>query len=132
MPPNDDRQTTKIRETVTTTPEKDSAVSGDDHVSSSVLAARVVYYVGGALLLLLALRFVLALLGANRANPFADFIFGLSFPFVSPFFGLFNYEPTYGGSVLELGTLIAMIVYGILIAGIAKLLTLNKRNPDQV
>lgn len=103
---------------------------GSERVAGSVLAKRIVYYIGGALLTLLALRFILALLGANQANPFASFIFGLSYPFVAPFFGLFGYEPSYGAAQLELGTIIAMIVYAALTAGIAKLFTLGRRDPD--
>ena len=99
-----------------------------DRVSGPVFAQRVVYYIGGALLILLALRFVLALLGANRANPFADLIFSLSLPFVAPFFGLFSYEPVYGQFAFELGTLVAIAVYAALTAGVARLFTLNRRD----
>lgn len=103
-----------------------------ERVAGPIVAQRIVYYLGGALLALLALRFVLALLGANRANPFADLIFSLSLPFVAPFFGLFSYEPIYGQFAFELGTLIAIAVYGILTAGIARLFTLTRRDRDAV
>lgn len=119
MPAEDPRTTNLIRETETRTP---------DRVAAPVLAQRIVYYLGGALLILLALRFVLALLGANRANPFADLVFGLSAPFVAPFFGLFAYEPVYGQFAFELGTLVAIAVYAAVTAGIAKLFTLNRRD----
>ena len=54
------------------------------------VAERVVYLVGGVLLAVLGLRFLLMLLGANSGAGFADFIYTVSHPFVSPFFGLFN------------------------------------------
>lgn len=134
MEPQREQKTTTVRETdglgdnkrrtVTTT--TDGAGSRPDAAPGSVLAQRVIYYVGGALIVLLALRFVLALLGANRDNPFAAFVFDLSNVFVSPFFGLFSYEPTYGVSTFEPSTVVAIIVYAILTVGIAKLFTLNR------
>lgn len=130
MTTNDNRQTNEAQEERATTP--DSAASRSDSVPGDVLAARIVYYIGGALLTLLTLRFILALFGANRLNPFADFVFNVSYPFVSPFFGLFSYEPQHGQSVLEPATIVAMIIYGILTVGIAKLFTLNRRDPDAV
>jgi hypothetical protein len=123
MAVEDPRTTNVIREE---TPVVERPVA--DRVSGPVFARRLVYYIGGALLILLALRFVLALLGANRANPFADFIFSLSTPFVAPFFGLFAYEPVYGQFAFELGTLVAIAVYGAVTAGLARLFTLNRRD----
>jgi hypothetical protein len=55
---------------------------------------------------------VLALLGANTTNGFAQFIYNTSHPFVAPFFGLFNYNNIqYGVSRFEVYTLVAMAVY---------------------
>lgn len=90
------------------------------------VAARVVWYIGGVLLTLLAFRFVLALLGANQSNAFANFIFNVSHPFVAPFFGLFGYDIRYGVSHVETYTLIAMAVYALVAYGIAKLVTINR------
>lgn len=59
---------------------------------------------------LLAIRFVLKLLGANEAAGFARFIYNASGPFVSPFNNLFG-NPGSGGSVLELNTIVAILVY---------------------
>lgn len=128
MPPEEPRTTNVTREekTVVERPLEAQPVARDK-VSGAVLGQRIVYYVGGAILILLAIRFVLALLGANRANPFADLIFTLSTPFVAPFFGLFSYEPVYGQFAFELGTLVAIAVFAALTAGIAKLFTINRR-----
>lgn len=109
------------KQTVTTTDQSPSTAP------SSVIAERLVYYLGGAIMLLLLVRFVLALLGANRDNPFAVFVFDVSGVFAWPFFGLFNYEPAYGASVFELGTVVAILVYAILTVGIAKLFGLARR-----
>lgn len=91
------------------------------------VAERVVYLIGGILLALLGLRFILMLLGANAGAGFADFIYDVSHPFVSPFFGLFNYDETFGRSRFEYETLIAMLVYAILMVVIAKLVALPSR-----
>jgi len=98
--------------------------------SCSVLATRIVSYLLGVLEVILAFRFVLALLGANRGSGFGQFVFGLSYPFVQPFFGLFGYTPQYGSSHLELYTLVAMAVYAIVAWGIIALIRLPRRGDD--
>jgi uncharacterized protein YggT (Ycf19 family) len=84
--------------------------------------ARIVYFLGGLIVALLALRFVLALLGANTTNAFAQAVYTLSHPFVAPFFGLFNYQPQYGASRFEVHTLVAIVVFGLLTALLGNLL----------
>lgn len=94
-------------------------------VTGSSLAARIVWFIAGVLLTILALRFVLVLLGANRTNGFADFVYSISHPFAAPFFSLFNYDLNYGVSHFELSTLVAMAVYALVAYGIAKLVTIR-------
>lgn len=108
-----DRATSQERETI-------------DQSDAQALAARVVGYIAGVLLALLALRFLLALLGANPSNAFADLIYTLSYPFVAPFFGLFNYDVHYGTAHFETYTLFAMVVYALVAYGITRLLTINR------
>jgi hypothetical protein len=62
---------------------------------------------------LILLRVGLKVIAANPSNPFAAFIYGLSDIFLFPFQGLVG-TPTSGGSVLELSSLIAMVVYAFL------------------
>lgn len=95
------------------------------------VAERVVYLVGGLLMTLLGFRFLLSLLGADRANGFADFIYTTSHPFVAPFFGLFNYEEQFGQSRFEFETLVAMIVYGVIMVIVARLVTIGSRRADR-
>jgi uncharacterized membrane protein len=61
---------------------------------------------------ILAIRFILKLLGANEAAGFANFIYGASGPFVAPFSNLFS-NPAMSGSILELTTMVAIIVYAL-------------------
>jgi uncharacterized protein YggT (Ycf19 family) len=94
--------------------------------TGGTLWERIIWYVAGVLLVLLAFRFVLALLGANSANAFANFIYDVSHPFVAPFFSLFGYNTQYGVSKVEIYTLIAMAVYAVVAWGLARLATLNR------
>jgi len=59
---------------------------------------------------LIALRVILKLIAANPENDFADFIYSITKPLVSPFFGITG-TPAANGSVLEIGSIIAMVVY---------------------
>jgi len=106
-------------------------VSRTDTVPGKVFARRIVYYIGGVIMALLAVRFVLALLGAAQGNAFVDFVYGLSAVFVAPFYGIFG-EPTYGVSQFETSTLVAIIIYGLLTVGIGKLFTLDSTRTDEV
>ena len=67
----------------------------------------------GMLEALLGIRFFLKLIAANPESGFARFIYGLSDVFLLPFFGL-TQTPTANGSILEIPTMIAMIVYALL------------------
>lgn len=98
--------------------------------SGVTLAARLVYWIFGLAEAILGLRVVLSLLGANTSNPFAHFIYTISTPLAQPFFTLFGYEPTYGSSHLELGTLAAIVVYALIAAGIVGLLSIGRSGED--
>jgi len=98
-------------------------------VSSAVTAQRVVYYVGGLLIAILALRLLFQLLGANQGSAFVDLLYGVSGVFVAPFFGIFG-EPTFGTSQFETSTFVAIIIYGLITIGVAKLVTIGSRTPE--
>ncbi len=76
-------------------------------------ATQVVWLLLGIFEALLALRFVLKLIGANPASPFAVVLYGFTGLFLFPFTGLIG-TPAAGGMVLEVSTLIAMLVYGLI------------------
>lgn len=125
------------RVTETRTVEEDNDRAADrpattnqpDEPSGSTLAERAIYIIGGVLLSLLGLRVLLSLLGANPENTFANFIYTISYPFVAPFFGLFNYEVQEGVARLEIETLVAMVIYGLLIILLVKLASIGR--PDR-
>jgi hypothetical protein len=92
---------------------------------------RVMWYLLGLLEGLLAIRFVLALLGANPNNGFASLVYGVTGPFVAPFRTLFP-TPGAGGSVFELYTLIAMLVYLLAWWAIVRLIEVVANRPVDV
>jgi YGGT family len=76
-------------------------------------ATQVIWLLLSILEALLALRFVLKLIAANPASPFAAVLYGFTGLFLFPFAGL-TATPAAGGMVLEISTLIAMGVYALL------------------
>ncbi len=76
-------------------------------------ATQLIWLFLGILEGLLALRFVLKLIAANPSSPIAAAIYGITHLFLLPFAGL-TATPSAGGMVLELSTLIAMVVYGLI------------------
>lgn len=98
--------------------------------SGIVLAQRVIWFITGLICVIIATRFVFLLLGANPGAAFTDFVYALSAPFVAPFVGIFG-EPTYGRSILEISSLVAIAVYVLIAWGITKLLTI-KRPRDEI
>lgn len=113
---NEDTRDVSRESTLETTKTVDTTVDNSQQANGAkrqVVASRIIWLLAGILLILLAFRFVLALLGADPANPFANFIYSVSYPFVAPFFGLFGYHLTYGVSQVEVFTLVAMAVYAV-------------------
>ena len=72
-----------------------------------------IYLLFGILEGLLAIRFFLALFGANPAAGFAQVIYTATKPFLAPFVGLFG-TARFGGSVLDVSPSVAIIVYAVI------------------
>ena len=84
--------------------------------------AQFVWLLAGVLSTLFAVRIALKLLVANQTAGFAQFITNVTAPFLAPFAGLITNPTLSNGSVLEMTTLVAMLVYALLAWGIVKLL----------
>ena len=128
-----DTETTEVKqahEQVGNTEVQRSSVQKTTTVSKTIVAQQVIYYIGGTIVALLALRLVFQLLGASQASGFVDFIYSLTSIFVAPFIGIFG-EPSFGVSHFETSALVAIVIYGLLTVGIAKLFTLG-RPQDEV
>lgn len=84
-------------------------------------ATQLVWLLFGILEALIALRIVLKLIGANAASPIAGFIYEVTSFFLAPFAGLTG-TPTAGSMVLELSSVIAMVVYGLIAWALVKII----------
>lgn len=77
-------------------------------------ATQLIWLLFGILEVLIALRIGLLLIGANPNSPIVALIYGLTYLFLFPFTGLIS-SPTAGSSmVLELSSMFAMLIYGLI------------------
>lgn len=92
------------------------------------MVAAFIYLVFGIIELLLMFRFILLLIGANTANAFVTWVYAWSGPFNAPFAGIFGQHALTAGqgvvvqSVFDWTTLIAIVVYALIGALLARLL----------
>lgn len=92
--------------------------------SSANWISGLVYFVFGVIEILIALRVLLKLIAANPDSGFTRFIYNVTGPFVAPFAGIVGEPATGGGSVFEISSVLAIVVYLLLSWGIVKLLQL--------
>ncbi len=122
-----EQQTEDAAGRVTTT----RAVSADSQERQVNKVNQVIWFIFGVLVVFLLLRIVLSLMGANEENAFANFIYSLTNPFVSPFRGLLQQgEFQAGVSRFEVETLVAAAIYLLLGWGITAGVNLAKKNPE--
>jgi YggT family protein len=119
------RTTTEVRSVARPAADVDrvESVAYDPFANKRLVAYRttqLIYWVFGLIEGLIAIRFVLKALGANPSAGFAEFIYGITAPLVAPFAGLFG-NPAAQGSVLEVHSIVALIVYALLAWLLAKL-----------
>ena len=95
--------------------------SNETMVVSRSPVARIIGGITSVVLALIAVRFVLALLGANPDNTFANLVYTITYPLVVPFFGLFGYQLQLGVARFEFESLVAMLVYGLIGYGLARM-----------
>lgn len=79
----------------------------------SFKATQLVWLLFGILEVLIALRIGLKLIGANSGSPIVALIYGFTYLFLFPFEGLVA-SPTAGSMVLELSSMFAMLIYGLI------------------
>ncbi|MBV9172079.1 MAG: YggT family protein [Chloroflexi bacterium] len=99
------------------------AVAYDVYENRRLAAYRLtqlIYWIFGLIEALILIRFVLKALGANPSAGFAQFIYAITAPLVAPFINLFG-NPQTQGSVLELNSIIALVVYALVAYLLAKL-----------
>ena len=76
-------------------------------------ATQLVWLLFGILEALIALRIGLMLIGANPNSPIVSMIYGFTYLFLFPFEGLVG-SPAAGNMVLELSSMFAMLIYGLI------------------
>ena len=76
-------------------------------------ATQLIWLLFGILEALIALRIGLKLIGANPGSPIVALIYGFTSLFLFPFTGLVG-SPTVGSMVLELSSMFALLVYGLI------------------
>ena len=89
---------------------------------------QIIWLVTGVLESVFTIRILLKLMAANPAAGFATFIYNMTAVFLTPFFGL-TATPSANGSILEIPTLIAMLVYALLAWGIVRVLWIAFERP---
>ena len=93
-------------------------------------AARILSLLFGILAVLIGLRILLLLLVANQTNAIVDFVYGITEPFVAPFRGMFAIDQVLpgGGSVFDIGALVALVGWLLIYLLIMAILRLGDRN----
>ena len=76
-------------------------------------ATQLIWLLFGILVALIALRIGLKLIGANPESPIVALIYGFTYLFLFPFEGMVA-SPTAGNMVLELSSMFAILIYGLI------------------
>lgn len=101
-------------------------------VSGTDRACQIVYLIFGIIEVLIGIRIVLKLLAANPSAGFSSFIYGITGPLVGPFLGVFNTPSGSNGSVFELSSVLAIIVYVLLAYVIVRTIRVLSRRPREL
>jgi len=118
----------KLRTETTEVVEREEVAPTQPHNQAVSKAAQIIWFVVGLIFAIHAVRFVLALLGANLDNPFASFVYAISEPFVAPFRGLLQVSEFQAGvSRFEIETLLAAFIYLLIGWGIVKAIELARK-----
>ena len=84
--------------------------AGREQRVATFKATQLIWLLLGILEAAIALRIIFKLVGVNEANAVATLLYGVTGFFLAPFASLAK-APAAGGSVLEVSSIIAMIVY---------------------
>ena len=82
-------------------------------------ATQLIWLLFGILEVLIALRIALMLIGANPGSPIVALMYGFTYLFLFPFNGLVA-SPTSGNMVLEISSMFAMLIYGLIAWGLER------------
>lgn len=94
----------------------------------SFKATQLIWLLLGVLEALIALRIGLKLIGANPESPIVALIYGFTYLFLFPFEGLVG-SPAAGNMVLELSSMFAMVIYGLIAWAVERIVWLALYRP---
>jgi hypothetical protein len=94
----------------------------------SFKATELVWLIFGVLEALIALRIGLKLIGANPESTIVALIYGFTYLFLFPFEGLVP-SPTFNNMILELSSMFAMLIYGLMAWGVERVIWLLLYRP---
>lgn len=122
---NAETEDTSVRnDHVRTTP----TLSDDDMMPpGGIIMRKAVWCVFGFIISLVSLRLLLPILGFSATSDFASYIYGISSLFVVPFYTVMTPQPGYTNALIEINSLVAILVYGLIAWGLAKLMTVGSR-----
>lgn len=104
---------------------RDVAAVTSPKVKPLYRGTQIAWYIFYVIETLLLFRFLLKLLAANPNAGFTDFIYTMSYPFAAPFLFVFR-ASSVGSGIFEWSTLLAMLVYWVLVWGIIRLIVMGK------
>jgi uncharacterized protein YggT (Ycf19 family) len=96
-------------------------------VSPAYRFAQLIYVVFGVGITLIIIRVILKALAANSDAGFTSFLYGITNPLVAPFQGIFATPQAGAGSVFELSSIIAIIVYALIAWALVRLIVILGR-----
>jgi hypothetical protein len=99
-----------------------------EHILRVAKVCQLVWLCVAIVEVLIGLRVLLKLIGANPNNAFASFVYNVAAVFLAPFFGLTS-SPAAGGSVLEVPSIIAMLLYAFVGWGVVRIIRLLFNRP---
>ncbi len=85
-----------------------------DEASPAFSIAWIIYTILGIVDVLIILRVLFKALAANAGAGFTSFVYGVTDPLVAPFQGIFGTPHTSNGSVFELSSVVAIVVYALI------------------
>lgn len=86
---------------------------------------QIIWYLLGLIETLLIFRFLFKLFAANPTAEFTYFIYQVTYPLVAPFLSVFSITQLQG-NVFEWPTLLAMLVYWLVVIAIIELLFMSR------
>ncbi len=112
--------------------ERQEVVSEDVNSRKRLMLERLSALIGFAFSVLegaIGLRVLLKLMEANPKNVFANFVYNFTALFLSPFAGLVA-NPSAGGMILEITSIVAMLVYALIALAAIRLVWLVFYQPS--